>query len=51
MSVGIELYWQGYNDGRKEILNDIANILKSNEYPEYVEEELCEYLKNKGVEV
>lgn len=51
MSIGTELYWQGYIDGKAEILKDVAFILKRNKYPEYVEEDLYDYLEYKGVKL
>ena len=51
MSVDVESYWQGYNDGKTEILRDVVFILKRNKYPEYVEEDLCDYLECKGVKI
>lgn len=44
-------YLKGVKDGREQILNDIMQIVKSNEYPEYLEEDIVEYLKNKGYDV
>ena len=44
-------YRNGKMDGRAEILADIAKIVKENEYPEYIECDLVEYLENKGYKV
>lgn len=44
-------YERGVNDGRKEILNDIVNILNNSEYPEDVEMVICDYLESKGVKL
>lgn len=44
-------YFKGVKDGREQILNDILQIVKNNEYPEYIEIDLIEYLKSKGCEV
>ena len=44
-------YEHGRNDGRNEILADIAFIMKRNKYPEYIERDLCDYLESKGVKL
>lgn len=44
-------YLRGLKDGREQILNDIVQIVKNNEYPEYIEIDLIEYLKSKGYEI
>lgn len=39
----------GYSKGRYEALNTIAEILKQSKYPEYLEEDVYDYLVKEGV--
>lgn len=41
-------YNRGREDGRKEILNDIQKIVDDNEYPEYLEMIIIEYLEKEN---
>ena len=43
-----DIFQQGVDEGRRQILADFAKIVKDNEYPEYLEETLCEYLTQEG---
>ena len=42
-------YNLGVKDGRTQVLKEICDILNDNEYPEYVEESIIEYLKDNGM--
>lgn len=42
------VYEQGIEEGRRQILADIARICKDNEYPEDKEFYICEYLEREG---
>lgn len=42
-------FTDGYSKGRYEVLNTIAEILKESKYPEYLEEDIAEYLKMEGI--
>ena len=44
-------YFKGKTDGRAEILADIAKIVNDNEYPEYLEMDIIDYLQSQGVEI
>lgn len=42
-------YNDGYSQGRYEVLNTIAELVKENKYPEYLEMDIFEYLKMEGI--
>lgn len=42
-------FTDGYSKGRYEVLNTIAEILKQSKYPEYLEEDVYDYLVMEGV--
>lgn len=41
----------GFRAGQKEILTEIARIIKENEYPEYLESDLVDYMRKRGFNV
>ena len=41
----------GYNRGVNDTLSEIAAIARDAKYPEYLEEDLIEFLNDKGVKV
>lgn len=43
-----DIYQQGVDEGRRQVLADIAKLVKDNEYPEYLEDALYEYLTQEG---
>lgn len=43
-----DIYQQGVDEGRRQVLADMAKLYKDNEYPEYKEEALAEYLEQEG---
>ena len=43
-----EEYQKGVDEGRRAVLADLAKLVKDNEYPEYLEEAVCEYLTQEG---
>lgn len=45
LSYDRERYKQGFEDGRKSILEDIRQLINSNEYPEDLEMDLCDYME------
>lgn len=44
-------YDMGYRAGQKEVLMEIARIIKENEYPEYLESDLVDYMRKRGFNV
>jgi hypothetical protein len=44
-------YFIGKTDGRAKVLKDVAKIVKDNEYPEYIEMDIIDYLHSQGVEI
>ena len=38
---------KAYADGQESILKDIKEIMDRNKYPEYLEEDLCNYMESK----
>ena len=40
-----------YNIGYIDALREIAHIVNDSKYPEYLEEDIVEFLNNKGVKV
>ena len=44
-------YIKGFNDGKSDILKEVADIYKNSKYPEYLEEDLYEYLKKRGIKI
>lgn len=43
-----DIYQQGVDEGRRQVLADMAKIFKDNEYPEYKEEAFADYLEQEG---
>lgn len=43
-----DIYQQGVDEGRRQVLADMAKLFKDNEYPEYKEEALANYLEQEG---
>ena len=44
-------YFKGKTDGRAEVLEDVAKIVKDTGYYEYLEFNILDYLQSQGVEV
>ena len=44
-------YFKGKTDGRAEVLEDVAKILKDSGYLEYLEMDIIDYLESQGVEI
>lgn len=42
-------YKAGYYNGKGEVLGEIKKILDDSEYPEYLEMDIVDYLKQEGV--
>lgn len=43
-----DIYQQGVDEGRRQVLADMAKLFKDNEYPEYMEDALHDYLEQEG---
>lgn len=43
-----DVFQQGVDEGRRQILADMAKLFKDNEYPEYKEDALHDYLEQEG---
>ena len=43
-----DVFQQGVDEGRRQVLADIAKFVKDNEYPECLEEAVYEYLTQEG---
>lgn len=43
-----DIYEQGVDEGRRQILADMARLVNDNEYPEDKEAALYEYLEQEG---
>ena len=43
-----DIYQLGVDEGRRQVLADIAKLFKDNEYPEYMEGALATYLEQEG---
>lgn len=44
-------YDMGFRAGQREVLTEIARIIKENEYPEYLESDLVDYMRKRGFNV
>ena len=46
-----EDYNEGYNQGVKDTIQEIVDIVNMSEWPEDLEMYLCDYLEEKGVKI
>ena len=43
-----DTFQKGVDEGRRAVLADLAKLVKDNEYPEYLEKAVYEYLTQEG---